>query len=107
MSSLKQLRSGLASVFRFTRYPKAFGKTSEKSIKSTGTPTKAPLTRYVTEAEGIIPISINSLLSRLLSKEDFLYPSERQQAPSLASTVDALLFRKDYSELEELKVNTF
>lgn len=70
------------------------------------TPSKATLTRYVTESEGIIPVSTRTLLSRLISKEQFLYPSERKQASSFVSAVDALLFRKNYSEVEELKVRS-
>ena len=94
MSRLKLLRSGVTNVFKLTRNP----------IGSSGTSSNVALTRYVTEAEGIIPVSTRTLLSRLISKENFLYPSERQQVLSLASAVDTLLFRKNYSKLEELKV---
>ena len=95
MSRLKLLRSGVANVFKLTRNPKGSGGTN------------VALARYVTEAEGIIPVSTRTLLSRLISKEHFLYPSERLQISSLASAVDALLFRKNYSELEELKVHVY
>lgn len=98
MSRLKLLRSGVTNVFKLTRNPKGSIKTSS------AVPPNVALTRYVSEAEGVIPISTRTLLSRLLSKEDFLYSRERQQVASLASAVDALLFRKNYSELQELKV---
>ena len=104
MAKLKQLRSGLANAFKLTRNAKGSGKISTKLIRSSETPSQVALTRYVTEAEGIIPVSTRTILSRLISKEHFLYPSERQQVPSFASAVDALLYRKNYSELEELKV---
>ena len=98
MSRLKLLRSGVTNVFKLTRNPQGSVKTSS------AVPPNIALTHYVSEAEGIIPISTRTLLSRLLSKENFLYSSERQQVWSLASAVDALLFRKNYTEVEELKV---
>ena len=104
MSKLKQLRSGFANVFKLARNPKSSENASGKLIRSSGTPSNATVTRYVTEAEGIIPVSTRTILSRLISKEQFLYSSEWKQVPSFASAVDALLFRKNYSELEDLKV---
>ena len=104
MAKLKQLRSGLANAFKLTRNAKGSEKASAKLIRSSETPSQVALTRYVTEAEGITPVSTRTILSRLISKEHFLYASERQQVPSFASAVDALLYRKNYSELEELKV---
>lgn len=104
MSKMKQLRSGLANAFKLTRKAKGSGKASAKLIRSSETPSQVALTRYVTEAEGIIPVSTRTILPRLISKEHFLYADEQQQVPSFASTVDALLYRKNYSELEELKV---
>lgn len=104
MTKLKQLRSGIANVFKLARSSKGSEKTSAKLIRSSGTPSKVTPARYLTEADGIIPVSTRAILSRLISKEHFLYSSERKQVSSLASAVDALLFRKNYSELEELKV---
>ena len=100
MSKVKQLRSGLANVLKFTRKPKRPAKSRSSEVSS-----EVTLTRNVTETESNIPISTRALLSRLIIKEEFLYPSERQQASSFASAVDALLHRKNYSELEELQVN--
>jgi len=107
MSKSKELKSGLANVFRLTRNTKDSGKISLKPTKPTATPSKVALTRYVANSEGIIPLSTSTLLSGLLSKENFLYPSEKEQVPSFALAVDALLFRKNYSELEEIKVKFF
>ena len=105
MSRLKQLRSGFTNLLKFTRNPKSSGNASSSLIKSSGTPSSIAPTRYVTGTEGIVPVSTKTLLSRLKIKEHFLYPSERKQVTSLASAVDALLYRKNYCELEELKVN--
>ena len=105
MSRLKQLRSGFTNLLKFMRNPKSSGNASSSLIKSSRTPSSIALTRYVTGTEGIVPVSTKTLLSRLKSKEHFLYPSERKQVTSLASAVDALLYRKNYCELEELKVN--
>ena len=104
MSKFKTVRSRLLSVFKLPVGTRSSRTTSIKSLKPAQVESHEKPPIHVTTAEGVIPVSKSTLLSHLMAKEKFLYLSEKQQLSSFVSAIDALLYRKSFSEMDELKV---
>jgi len=97
----KYMKNLFSGVFKLASGARSSKTTSLKPAEVV--PSGKSLVR-VTTAEGVIPVSKATLLSHLSAKEKFLYLNEKQNLPSFVSAVDALLYRKSYSEVEKLKV---